>query len=209
MKVEILGAAIVDVDLAGQPVKVQRAFVRAANRSIDSGRSVIVKLIAGDTGLTQKVVREALNMRYATFADPTAEMRARTRRIPLIDFKARGPEPTRGRGAGVSYRNPGGGGRSTIPNAFIATTVAQSNGSGGSHRGVFIRKANVVRKSKGAWGFNLPMTQLHGPSIGQVFSKFRSEGVTRALEVFDKNFDHELAFENSRQQPGGGDAGTA
>ena len=70
---------------------------------------------------------------------------------------------------------------------------------------MFIRKANLERKSKGAWGKNLPMTQLFGPSIGHVFSKFRPQGVARALEVFDKNFDHELEFLNS--QSGGTNAG--
>lgn len=195
--VEVLGATIIERDLEGQPAKVQKAFVRAAKRSIDSGRSVIVKLIASDTGLTQKVVREALVMQYPTLEVPVASMRARTKRIPLIDFKARGPEPSRGRGTGVAYRNPGGG-RSRISNAFIATTTTQSNGSGGSHRGVFIRAASLDRKSKGAWSKNLPMKQLYGPSIGQVFSKFRPQGVARAMEVFDKNFDHELSFLNSQ-----------
>lgn len=192
--VEILGSVIVDRDLEGQPVKVQRAFVRAAKRSIDSGRSVMAKLIAADTGLTQKVVREALSMRYPSMADPVASMRARTKRIPLIDFKARGPQPSRGRGAGVTYRNPGGG-RGLIANAFIAVTRAQADGSGGSHLGVFKRTGKK----------RLPIKQLYGPSIGQVFSKFRQQGVDRALEVFDKNFDHELGFLNS--QPGGADAG--
>jgi hypothetical protein len=191
--VEILGAVIVDRDLEGQPAKVQRAFVRAAKRSIDSGRSVMAKLIAADTGLTQKVVREALSMRYPSLSDPVASMRARTKRIPLIDFKARGPQPSRGRGNGVSYRNPGGG-RNRVESAFIATTRGQANGSGGEHLGVFKRTG----KSR------LPIKQLYGPSIGQVFSKFRDQGVARALEVFDTNFDHEMEFQNSQ---GGSDGG--
>lgn len=182
--VEVLGAVVIDRDLEGQPAKVQRAFVRAAKRSIDSGRSVLVKLIAADTGLTQKVVREALIMRYPSLSDPVASMRARTRRIPLIDFKARGPMPSRGRGNGVTYRNPGGG-RSRLEHAFIATTRVQSDGSGGAHLGVFARAAGSKR---------LPIKEKYGPSIGQVFSKFRQQGVDRALEVFDKNFDHELKF---------------
>lgn len=203
--VDILGVAVIERDLEGQPANVQRAFVRAAKRAIDSGRSVMVKLIAADTGLQHKVVREALTMRYPSLADPVAAMRARAKRIPLIDFKARGPVPSRGRGAGVTYRNPGGG-RSNISNAFIATTRAQANGSGGEHRGVFVRVSDPTRKSRGAWSENLPMKQLYGPSMGHVFSKFRPQGVARALEVFDKNFDHELKFATS--EAGGGDAGT-
>lgn len=193
--VELLGAAIIDKDLEGQPAKVQRAFVRAAKRSIDSGRSVMAKLIAGDTGLKQKDVREAIAMSYPTLSDPVASMRARTKRLPLIDFKARQTSK------GVSYRNPGGG-RNNVPSAFIATTRQQTAqdaradlaGSGGEHEGVFKRTGKK----------RLPIKQLYGPSIGQVFSKFRPQGVARALEVFDKNFDHEMDFLNSQ---GGGDGG--
>jgi hypothetical protein len=193
--VEILGAVVIERDLEGQPAKVQRAFVRAAKRSIDSGRSVMVKLIAGDTGLQQKVVREAVIMRYPSLADPVASMRARTKRIPLIDFRARGPMPSRGRGNGVTYRNPGGG-RSRLEHAFIATTTTQTDGSGGAHLGVFARASGARR---------LPIKEKYGPSIGHVFSKFRQQGVDRALEVFDKNFDHELQF----AQTEGGSAGAA
>lgn len=180
--VEILGVEIIDRDLEGQPAKVQRAFVRAAKRSIDSGRSVLVKAIAGDIGMKQKDVRDQLVMRYPSLSDPVASMRARTKRIPLIDFAARQTA------AGVTYRNPGGGGRGMIPSAFIARTVVQTKGAligtGGHHEGVFKRSGKK----------RLPIKERYGPSIGQVFSKFRPLGVARALEVFDKNFDHEMEF---------------
>lgn len=187
--VTVDGAAIIDRDLEGAPAKVQRAFVRAAKRAIDSGRSVIVKLIAGDTGLKQKDVRDSISMRYPSLSDPVASMRAKTKRLPLIDFKARQTK------TGVTYRNPGGG-RSTVPGAFIATTRSQTSadarpdlaGSGGAHVGVFKRRGKA----------RLPIRQLYGPSIGQVFSKFRQQGVDRSLEVFDTNFDHELDFLNSQ-----------
>lgn len=184
--VEVLGVTVIDRDLEGQPAKVQRAFVRAAKRSIDSGRSVMVKLIADDTGLKQKDVRASIVMRYPTLASPEASMKAKSKRLPLIDFKARQVR------AGVSYQSLTGG-RSTVPGAFIGTTKVQADGSGGVHEGVFKR----VGKKR------LPLKQLYGPSIGQVFSRFRPHGVAMSLEVFDKNFDHEMDFLSS----GGGDAG--
>lgn len=193
--VEVLGAVVVDRDLEGQPAKVQRAFVRAAKRSIDSGRSVLVKLIAGDTGLQQKVVREAITMRYPTLSDPIASMTARKRRLSVIHFSARGPNPSRGRGNGVTWRNPFTG-QQRNEHAFIASTKVQQDGSGAENKAVFVRTAGSKR---------LPVKKLFGPSIGQVFSKFRPEGVARTLEVFDKNFDHELGFLNS--PAGGADAG--
>jgi hypothetical protein len=180
--VEIIGADVLDIDLAGQPPKVNRAFVRAANRSIKSGRTVMVRLIAGDTGLKQKDVREAIRLQEASAARPEARMDARAKRIALIKFGAKGPMPSRGRGKGVSYKLNGSRGR--IENAFLARTRRQDDGSGGDHLGVFVRAG---RK-------RLPIKEKFGPSIGQVFSKYRAQGVARTLEVFDKNFDHEMDF---------------
>lgn len=194
--VEVLGVPVVDKDLTDAPAKVQRAFVRAANRSIASGRTVMTRLIAADTGIVQRFIRDRILLDKATMANPVASLKASSKRIPLIAFKARGPMPTKGQGRGVSYRNPGGG-RSTISTGFIAMTRAQDDGSGGEHKGVFIRAAALERKSRGAWSKNLPMKQLFGPSVGQVFSKFRQQGVERTLEVFEDNFDHELDFANS------------
>lgn len=182
--VEIIGADVVDLDLAGQSAKVQRAFVRAANRSIGSGRTAMTRLMAGDTGLKQKNIRESMVLQEATASRPEASLTAKLKRIPLIDFRARGPEPSRGKGRGVTYRLPGGKGR--VENAFIAT---MSSG----HKGVFRRKGAT----------RLGIVELKGPSLGQVFSKFRPQGVARVLEVFDKNFDHEMDF----AQSGGADAG--
>jgi hypothetical protein len=195
--VEVFGMPAIERDLEGQPAKVQKAFVRAAKRAIDSGRSVLVKLIAGDTGLQQKVVRDAITMRYPSLSDPVAAMKARTRRLSVIHFKARGPRPSRGQGNGVTWRNPFTGQQRNV-HAFIASTKVQQDGSGAEKEAVFVRQAGSKR---------LPVKKLFGPSIGQVFSRHRPQGVARSLEVFDKNFDHELEFLNS--QAGGADAGAA
>lgn len=138
----------------------------------------MTRLIAGDTGLKQKDIRESMVLRMASASSPEASLNAKLKRIPLIDFRAKGPEPSRGKGRGVSYRLPGGKGR--VENAFIAT---MSSG----HRGVFKRKGQD----------RLGIVELKGPSLGQVFSKFRPQGAARVLEVFDKNFDHEMDFINS------------
>lgn len=180
--IEVDGAAVVDLDLAGQPAKVDRAFIRAANRSIKSGRTLMTRLIAADTGLKSKDVRDAISLREATGPNPIASIRARAKRIPLIKFGAKGPMPSRGRGRGVSYRLKGSKGR--IEHAFLAKTRRQADGSGGEHLGVFVRAGKK----------RLPIKEKFGPSIGQVFSKHRQQGLARTLEVFDNNFDHEMDF---------------
>jgi len=161
--------------LAEFPEKAQRALLRAMNRSIASGRTVMVREIARDTGLKSKDVRAALVMREAFANRPEASLAAKLKRLPLIDFRARGPEPSRGKGRGVTYRLQGGKGR--VENAFIATMKSE-------HRGVF-KRAGEAR---------LGIVELKGPSLGHVFAKYRPLGLARVQEVFDKNFAHEAGF---------------
>lgn len=182
-EIEILGSEALDIDLRDYPVEVTRATVRALNRAIKSSQSVMTKEIAGDTGLKQKAVRAAMSLSEATALWPEAKLGATMKRIPLMQFHAKGPRPSRGRGKGVTWRLRGG--KSRAANAFIATMKS-------GHEGVFKR----VGKAR------LGITELHGPSIGIVFKKFRPLGLARALEVFQKNFDHELEFAKGRADAG-------
>lgn len=149
---------------------------RALNRSITSGRVVMTKAIAQDLGLQQQVVREELVIGEAKPTKLTATLTVRGKRIPLIDFRARGPEPSRGRGRGVTARLPGGAGR--YPHAFIATMRS-------GHRGVFQRTGAAKR---------LPIHELRGPSLPFVFDKYIPLGLERCEAVLYKNLEHEFAF---------------
>lgn len=151
-----------------------RAVVRALNRAIGSARTVETRSISGDTGLKQADVRDALTMTKASQDNLTATLSAGMKRMPLIEFKARGPVPSRGKGRGVSYQLQGG--RGTIPNAFLATMAS-------GHQGVFARSG----KSR------LPIKELFGPSLGHVFIKYRPEATARAQEIFMSNFEHEMS----------------
>src|SRR6185295_6722251 len=132
--IDVQGSAGVARMLNAYPDRVTRATVRALNRGIASARTLMVREIARDTGLKSADVRNALPMREATANNLTATLAASLKRIPLIKFNARGPEPSRGKGRGVTYRLTGSRGRH--PNAFIATM-------GSGHRGVFARIAGA------------------------------------------------------------------
>ena len=97
MELTIEGTDTIIADFGDKP-----AMVRALNRSISSGRTVMVREIARDTGLKSKDVRDAMRLQEATLNRPEASLGAGLKRIPLVDFQARGPEPSRGRGRGVS-----------------------------------------------------------------------------------------------------------
>lgn len=174
-----------DVHYLLNPDKVARAGVRAVNRAIGSARTLMVRSIAVDTGLKAGTVRDALPLREASINHPSATLEASLKRIPLIDFQARGPEPSRGKGRGVTYRLTGSRGR--IATAFI--TVMPTSG----HRGVFVR-GGLTRT---------PIRELFGPSLGHVFWKYRDDALARAQESFTTNFTHELGW---AAREGGSDA---
>jgi hypothetical protein len=179
MEITLVGDTAVDAALRDYPKKATRAMVRAMNRAVTSGRALMVQRIASDSGLKSGVIRKAIAVRNATAQSLEARIAVGLKRIPLIDFNARGPEPSRGKGRGVSYRLTGGKGR--VPMGFIATMKS-------GHRGVFVRS----QKSR------LPIHELFGPSLGHIFAKYRPEGIARLKEAFATNFAHEMAFEKSR-----------
>jgi hypothetical protein len=139
----------------------------------------MVQRIAADTGLRSGDIKKAMALRNASAQSLEGRLAIGLKRIPLISFNARGQEPSRGKGRGVSYRLKGGSGR--IGNAFISTMRS-------GHRGVFVR----VGKTR------LPIRELFGPSLGHVFAKYRPEGIARVREAFATNFASEMKFEQSR-----------
>lgn len=156
------------------------AIARAINRTASSGQTAMVRVVSKDLGLPAKTTREAILVDKATPEQLTATFRASARRIPLIEFRARGNEPSRGKGNGVTAKLPGGAGR--YPSAFI-TTVGK-----GGHRGVFVRRGQK----------RLPIVELRGPSIWQSFETNMPAAIARINEQLPKNLQHELQFALSR-----------
>lgn len=180
ISVTMTGDDKLSVDLAGQPAKVERAGVRAVNRAIQAARTVMAREMSRDLNLRVGVVREALRMRTASATRPDADLSAsKLKRIPVIDMSANGPYPSRGRGRGVSWRNQGQ--RKRDPKAFIAVMRT-------GHRGVF--KRVTTRRLK--------IVELRGPSLGEVFAKFKPVGMARLREVFATAFKHEFQFVNGQ-----------
>lgn len=178
IQISLDGVSTVRADFAAYPDKLNRAMVRAINRTIGSVRTVMVRAIAADVGLKQKDVRDALRMQQAAIGRPQALVAAKLKRIPLVDFQATGPNPSRGKGRGVAYKLSGG--KNRIENAFIATMPTD-------HRGVFVRKAKA----------RLGIRELFGPSLGHVFAKYRDQGIARGREVLVANLQHEMEFAGS------------
>ncbi len=185
LTVSLVGNNEIVADFTEAPARVQRVAVRAMNRGVLAGRTYLASNISRDIGLKVGDVKKALSTRDATPNKLQASVAASLKKIPLVQFKARGPEPSRGLGNGVTYSI--GGARRRLPNAFIARMAS-------GHRGVFTRVGKSVRKSTGARSKNLPITQLYGPSLGGVFKKYRTPAMQRMQEAMDKTFSRDLAY---------------
>ena len=162
---------------------------RAVDRAGTSAKAAMAQAIAADTGLpSRRISAKIKTMKLG--ASGVALVVEHEPRIPLIDFKAKGPEPSRGKGRGVTWSNPGGG-RNNDPHAFIATMP-------GGHRGVFVRKGGATsQRGKAGKGWTtLPIRELFGPSLSNVFKKFLPLGAKRAEETLRTNLQHEINFAN-------------
>lgn len=164
-------------------------IARALNRSLTSGRALGARLVAAEMGLKVSVVKALIRTSSATQSNLTATIYASAKRIPLIDFGARGPEPSRGRRGGVTAKLRGGPGR--YPHAFIATMPS-------GHRGVFMRRQGASRRGAPPHRAQLPIVELKGPSIWQSFQRVAPEVTARTTEQLGKNIASEIAYALSR-----------
>ena len=149
------------------------AQVRALNRSVTTARTHMARLIADDMQLKVSTVRDRIKIQQATKGLLSATLRASLYRFPLLEFGAKGPEPSRGKGRGVTAKTK----TRRYPHAFIATMRS-------GHRGVFQRRDSD----------RLPIAELTGPSVAQVFGKFHADGIRVAQEALRKNLEHEFKF---------------
>lgn len=157
-----------------------KALMRAINRTASNSKTAMTRVVADDMGLKQSAVRPKITIENATQNTLQAFLYGSPKRVPLIEFKAKGPEPSRGRGRGVTAKIPGGAGR--YPNAFIATM------RGGRRKG----ERGVLQRAPGS--SRLPVYELFGPSIKQAFEKNGETARTRAMEMLNKNVQHEIEF---------------
>ncbi|MDH5189031.1 MAG: phage tail protein [Rhodospirillaceae bacterium] len=144
----------------------------ALNETARTVQKIGIKLIADDIGIKQKLVRQQLKIRRATWRNLSGSVEANGRRLPVSALKARA-----GFG-GVTYQGKGGG-RRKVPGGFMAT---MSNG----HTGAFKRQFKN----------RLPIYELHGPSIPHVFVQRRMDKAMRetAQHRWPVVFQRELKY---------------
>ncbi len=126
---------------------VPRVIVRSVNKVGVSARRRVVDGIRQTVAIKAKDLRHRyVTLRKANYRRMYATIHISGGRIPLIRWGARQLK------RGVSYRINRSGGRKKISGAFIATMDS-------GHQGVYKRRGKA----------RLPIDELHGPSIPQVF----------------------------------------
>jgi hypothetical protein len=159
------------------PARTELAVRRALNRALTTGRAEMARRIAQDYGMKVSDAKEAIFTEQATDQRLTVRLVATRKRRPLLDFQAK---PT---AAGVTFR--GLSGRQLVPGAFMVGV--QTGHTGRAHQGVFKRRGKA----------RLPIYELHGVSVGEVFNRHRAAVVEVMTESFDKNLTSELKFANA------------
>lgn len=185
ISIEVQGASKVGVFLDAFPRETGTAILRALKRGTDAAATRAGRVISQDMGLKVGDVRKRIKVTDPNGTTLEGRIAGSLKRVPLIEFRATGPEPSRGRGSGVRYAIQRGRGRA--PNAFIATMRS-------GHRGVFQRKTTK----------RLAIQELFGPSVGRVLSRHQSEITSVGQHEFEKELDRLL---NRIIQGGVGNAG--
>jgi hypothetical protein len=175
-------------------------MARSLNRAATAGKTAMVRAAAKDSGIQVKYINREIRVDKANRTRPTVTVEVVGKRLPVIAFDAKGPEPSRGRGRGVSWRGEGGS-RKRDAHAFI-THVGK-----GQHRGVFKRLAKSrSRRGQPAHSPGLPIRELMGPSIPTVLEKQLPVFRSAADEALLKNLRHEIDFAKQRAGAGVPDA---
>jgi hypothetical protein len=171
-------------------------MARAVNRAAVSGKTAMVRAVKASTGFTTKYIEREIVLDKATRTSPVVAMTIKGSRIPRIAFKARGPEPSRGKGRGVSYIGPGGA-RVRNAHAFIASVEARKRGEKSpgfigpvlGHRGVFVRTGKA----------RLPIVELTAPPLPYMFETKLDIFRAAASESLLKNLASEITFAKTKQ----------
>ena len=147
--------------LAGYQRGADQVLLRTLNRVMPSVKTRAAGEIARELGIPRAAANRALNVRRAVARNLRSDMGADTKRIPLIQFKAR---QTR---AGVTYKigkNP----RKLLKSGFINPVLQSARG-----RSFGIFNLAVLKRARAGAGDGLvprdPVFIKYGPSPAAVF----------------------------------------
>lgn len=161
------------------PKVIPKIVSRAINRTTTTARAEIARKIAAEVKIKISDIKNKIGRTKATSRRWESILNIKARRIPLMKFGAKQTAK------GVSYTIKKSGGRKFIESAFIATMKS-------GHQGVFKRKT----------AGRLPIIELFGPSVGEVFEgsgKIAKEITVSAYKKLQKNIDDQIKLQLAKR----------
>jgi len=183
----------IEKEIDGHARKIEKASIRALNKTVRTGRTAASKIIRKTVNVKAKAVNKSLKIERAKKGKPVARIQSTYKAIPVIEFS--GVRQTK---KGVSVRMRKDMPRKLFRGAFIATMKS-------GHKGVFRRlgKQYLKRWSPGRKQTrgteNLPIKELYGPPVHNIFGDKINEIIRVSDGVLEKNLDHEIKFELSKK----------
>jgi len=191
---------LVELKLALSTIKggAASAIRMATNDSMAGVRTESVKLIGGKVTAKAAVIRKHFSIKKMSVNDLSANITCAGTPVPLISYSARSVKK------GVSVKVLKSGKRDIVRHAFIAKMRS-------GHEGVFWREENIrgkkwrvgvkiklpaPSKATGLRKYQLPIRELYGPRIPDVFDD--ADIMTPILANASKRFDDRLKHHTDR-----------
>lgn len=183
-----------------------KALCRAINKSLAGAKTDSAKEIYQVLNLTQKRIKENMQVKRATYSDLNAKLWSTGESIPLIDYGATGVKS-----GGITVKIKKNQGKKAIRGAFVARMKSGHLGvfwrteGPGSHRpsaeigaGTPIGQigAETYYSFPGLWPKErrLPILELKGTKVEDVFGDSLDSIQNKVSDRFNKNLDHEVSY---------------
>ena len=146
----------------------RKAITVGINKTLTTGRSIVVKRLAAEIELKQRQIRETIAIKKANFSTLEGRLVVTKAKLSLMDFKPipKVPGRNKGKGAkggGVSVKTRKGKPREMLKGTFIARMKS-------GHVGVYERR-RMGGKGVGKRHARLPIQERFGPTPAGVLAK--------------------------------------
>jgi hypothetical protein len=183
-----------------------KALCRAINKSLTGAKTDSAKEIYQVLNLTQKRIKENMQVKRATYSNLNAKLWSTGESIPLIDYGASGVKS-----GGITVKIKKNQSKKSIRGAFVARMKSGHLGvfwrteGPGSHRPSAEIGAGIPIGQIGPETYftfprlwpeerRLPILELKGTKVEDVFGDSMTAIQAKVDERFNKNLDHEVSY---------------
>jgi len=188
----------IEKEINGHAKKIEKASIRALNKTAKTGVTIASKIIRKTVNVKARHVKKSLRIDRAKKGRQIAKIQSIYKGIPLSQYAT-----ARKTLKGVSVQMTKGKPRKLFKGAFEATMPKSRTDQEGQHTGYFFRYGPKRKVGKGRYaGSNIrrqAIKELYGPSIHSIFGAKINDIMMFCDVVLEKNLDHEIEYELSKE----------